>query len=436
MDPATTKSPYSRLPPPEFTKLKYRNELKREASKSFESLTEDGSTLSQNTSVINNVAKIIKNSAQYAVSIIASEAAQGVVTVASTFSDVFKSIAAFKATFTLVKTWNQDVDPEWVDEETKRLNRWIRICTISSAALQILAGGGATLKILTGQKLVEFAKASVSYGGVAVAVAPLGVVTSFIDILKGGLDIAMNSLKIHKSNKKIEKLNQKIAENVNGTPYAKHHISEMTKKDGLQRKKCGELATEIETSETELNKLWKTKKSLDDEAAEVEKLTRISGCYRKYIEFPLKRRTNENEIAQAQEEHNAKVDSYNALAEKLNGRTAKFEVWKKVAENPEAFKDFIDEKKVRWGQKIDLETQQKILNGISIAISCAVIVCLVAGLALTFTGFSALPLALTLTTAWLLIAGGSLFNIILKEHIFPKIKPNTINFKNHLAPVA
>jgi hypothetical protein len=407
----------------------------------------------------NSFAKIAKGVTQIFVQLgEASAAAIDFVSKCTFFGETVKVLSFTKGL--------DDIIQNTAKQNETGINLHQRNLGIASGFFQLVISGMAGFKLLDTFKVLSLSNISSVLG--TTAVLPFSVVSSGVEIIKNVVDITNKSLKIHKTNGQIDKVKEKqenfkvekestndVANSEKIGAFLTKHIEDMKIKqeaapDQIATKK-DELKAAKKTAKEALLAYQETSKNRKKNKASPEKIAKFINS----ISLFREKRANKAALFEATAAYDKAYKGLEDADKKLKGRVTKIQAWGNVQNqfntNVKTNKDLgienvgikrngkeldgsdlvnqmISEKASRWDAIRDNCNFSNFKDGFGIALSVVATIGLIATIILTFTGVGTIPVLLTMTTLWLILALAGLGSTLLDKYKKPLVIPPT-NFK-------
>lgn len=388
----------------------------------------------------NNFVKIAKNAAQYFVTLEASAPAKTLVGHCNTIGDSVKVFSVTKGVDDILSNASK-TDATGIDLHQRNLG-------IASGFFQLVISGSAAAKLLNTFDVISLSGISEALG--TTAVLPFSVFTSGIEIIKNGIDIANKSLKIHKSNLRSDKFKEKQKAFKNKTDSAKigqflsdHKLQMEAKQDAAHKKLAAQ--TELKNAEAAAGKALTEYNDAVQVIADLQNsnINVVSKFVQtQWLEVSKKNR-KEAALFEAKESYDKERDILTKTEKKFVARVIKYDAFNKLLEQHQDAMDdkkdllnqFIADKTARWKairENCSLENKK---DGIGIALSVVATIGLIATIVLTFTGIGTIPVLLTMTSLWLILAIAGIGSTLYGKYNKPVAIP-TVNFHKYAAAAA
>ena len=418
------------------------------------------SGLAREIGLPNTFAKIAKGVASYFVTLEASEPAKNFVSNCNVFGDTVKVLSFAKGVDDIMQNAAKG-DVKGLDLHQKNLG-------IASGFFQMVISGMAGFKLLDTFKVLSLSKISEALG--TTAVLPFSVVTNGFEIIKNVIDITNKSIKIHKTNQEDAKVKDKqnrfkitkdkTEDKANSEKigeFLKQHIKDMKAKQkagpDILKEKEKTLDSAKQRAEAALKAYSETKNKRKVNKASPEKVASLI----KKLPLFIEKQKNKAELFEATAACDKAYQGLENAKSKLDGRVTKISAWKNVKnqfkknvseskegigikrngdelDSSDLVNQMVAEKTSRWNAKRDNFSFSNLKDGLAIALSVVATIGLIATIVLTFTGVGTIPVLLTMTTLWLILALAGLGTTLLDKYKKPlEIAPT--NFR-HYAPCA
>lgn len=399
----------------------------------------------------NTFTKIAKNISQYFVTLNADASAKNLVNACNTFGDIVK-VASFPKGV-------DDILSNAAKQDETGINLHQRNLGIASGFFQTIISGMAGVKLLNTFQAISIADISLALG--TTTVLPFSVVTNGVEIVKNVVDITSKSLNIHETNIQDNKAKAKMknfrtdkkTDNAKIKAFLEAHIQEMEAKQAKAIEKLNN-QTDLQAKAAAAAKATDNCQADIDEGIELDKpeTNKIRKTLGKICLF-FKEISHKSTLFAATDAYMKAYDAHIETTRKFDARVIKLDDWKALQkhfkdhheklvldsnnkiDNTDPLNQLIAAKSTRWAAIRKNCGLANTKDGIGIAISVVATIGLIATIVLTFTGVGTIPVLLTMTSLWLILALAGLGSTLYSKYKKPVDIP-TVNLNTYAAAAA